>query len=194
MDRLLFWIFAALLAVLVTLLAADFIRGWRQGRADAEARQKVGHNSRGNEKTPQNAKFDVLRQSRGEAAPRKNAVSKLDTGKNAVSAIDLTGRPRPVFEAKLPPDGAVLHLLPPTKAVADRFAAIGEILQRISKGRHNLEDIEELFVLAAVILNNNKEGIACTTAFVSERCTSEDVAELLTGYMHWLQELLSSKN
>ena len=134
---------------------------------------------------------------RGWRAGRRDAkkaapVSKLDTVKDA--GIDLMGVPRPTFAVTLPPDGKRLYLRTPTKAVADRFAQIGEILERMGKSRHTLDDIEQLYLLTSIVLANNTDGTLMTVADVRERLTTDDVVEFLTAYMEWLTDIIKSKN
>lgn len=161
------WLFAIILLALTSLLAIDFARGWREGKRDARA-----------EKAP--------------AQPDAEKVSKLDTLTDA--GIDLMGAPRPTFRATLPPDGKELRLRMPTKAVSDRVEALGEILQRFKKKKQTLDDIEQLYLLAAMLLANNLDGEVVTVAGVRERLTLDDVVEFLIAYMNWLTDILQSKN
>ena len=130
------------------------------------------------------------RDARAEKTPEK--VSKSDTAPDA--GIDLMGMPRPTFKATLPPDGKELRLRMPTKAVSDRFEALGEILQRFKKKKQTLDDIEQLYLLAAMLLANNLDGEVVTVAGVRERLTLDDVVEFLIAYMNWLTDILQSKN
>lgn len=161
------WLFAIILLALTSMLAIDFARGWREGKRDARA-----------EKAP--------------AQPDAEKVSKLDTLTDA--GIDLMGAPRPTFKATLPPDSKELRLRMPTKAVSDRFEALGEILKRFEKKKQTLDDIEQLYLLAAMLLANNLDGEVVTVAGVRERLTLDDVVEFLIAYMNWLTDILQSKN
>lgn len=186
-NTALLWIMTALLGIMTAFLATDFIRIWAQSpikRTDGPA----GHSAPAESRTRSHRTGKKSRAHMGE-----KAVSNLDTGKHP-AGIDLMSKPRPVFAAKLPPDGRVLHLLPPTKATADRFVEIGGLMQKLSRGRLELKEMEELFALAAMALNNNREGVACTASFVAERCSTNDVIDILTGYMNWLSEQVYSKN
>lgn len=167
-TNILAWLFAAILLFIAVLLAADFIRGWRAGRSAT--------------------KKEATQDAEGTVAP----VSKLDTVKDA--GIDLMGVPRPTFAVTLPPDGKCLHLRTPTKAVADRFAQLGEMLERMGKGRHTLDDIEQLYLLTSMLLANNTDGTLMTVADARERMTTDDVVGFLTAYMEWLTDIIKSKN
>ena len=164
------WLFAIILLALTSMLAIDFARGWREGKRDARA-----------EKTPAQPE-----------AEKPEKVSKSDTAPDA--GIDLMGMPRPTFKATLPPDGKQMRLRMPTKAVSDRFEALGEILKRFEKKKQTLDDIEQLYLLAAMLLANNLDGEVVTVAGVRERLTLDDVVEFLVAYMHWLTDILQSKN
>lgn len=119
-------------------------------------------------------------------------VSNLDITKDA--GIDLMGAPRPTFAVTLPPDSKCLRLRTPTKAVADRFAQIGEILERMGKNRHTLGDMEQLYLITSMLLANNTDDTLMTVADVRERLTTDDVVAFLTGYMGWLTDIIKSKN
>ena len=119
-------------------------------------------------------------------------VSKLDTGKDA--GIDLMGAPRPVFTAKLPPDGKILHLKTPTKAISDRYEAVGAVIQHFEQNQQTLDDLEELYLFATMLLDNNIDGETVTVAAVRECLTPDDVCVFLTAYMEWLTEIINAKN
>ena len=180
MERLtLMWIFAALLTALVFLMACEFIRGWKQGRSAAKKISKEGHNFTQKAKVPQNAKYEL-------SAGAVQEVSKLDT-----SSFDFMGRPRPAFRLTLPPDGLCLHIFAPTKAIADRFVALGELL---TKSKHSADDVEELLAVSAEIFSNNKERIQVIPEFIAKRCSAEDVVAVLQCYLGWLHNQVSQKN
>lgn len=133
----------------------------------------------------------------GKAARREEekkdpAVSKLDTGKNA--GIDLMGAPRPVFTAKLPPDGKILHLKTPTKAISDRYAAVGEVIQHFEQNQQTLDDLEQLYLFSTMLLDNNIDGETVTVAAVRECLTPDDICVFLTAYLDWLTGVIREKN
>lgn len=164
------WLFSMILVVITLLLAADFVRGWRAGKREARASRPL----------------------RDGGDDEKEKVSNLDTAKDA--GIDLMGEPRPVFTAKLPPDGKTLHLRTPTKTVADRFETIGQVIQHFEKKQQTLDDLEQLYIFAAMLLANNTENDNITVSIVHARLTPEDVIAFLTAYMDWLTGVIQSKN
>lgn len=184
-DTTLTWLLAGLLVATLLLLFLLIIKDWWYGITPNERKQKMSHIPHHKRKDSQIAKYG----STAAGTYAGSAVSKLDTNKDG--AFDLMGQPRPVFALTLPPDGAKLHLFAPTKAVADRFVSLGHLL---TKRKHSLEDMEELFSLGAVILNNNRENMAVTTAFIAERCSAESLVDILQRYLDWLYEQVSSKN
>ena len=123
---------------------------------------------------------------------KKPAVSKLDTGKDA--GIDLMGAPRPVFTAKLPPDGKTLKLKTPTKAISDRYEAVGEVIRHFEQEQQTLDDLEQLYLFAAMLLDNNLDGETVTVAAVRESLTPDDVIVFLAAYMEWLTGVIREKN
>lgn len=120
----------------------------------------------------------------------RKTVSNLDT---TYAGMDLSGKPRATYRLVLP-DGEVLYLRTPTKAVADCFERIGKILQHISYG--NCSDVEknELHLYTSVILSHNTGGKKIDAEKVMEMLTLADLTELLTDYMQWLTEVIESKN
>lgn len=120
------------------------------------------------------------------------ALSKLDPGKDA--GIDLMGAPRQTFAATLPPDGKQLHLRVPTKSIADRFETIGRVIEHFEAKRQTIDDLDQLYIFAAMLLSNNLDGEDMTISTVRERLTADDVVVFLTAYMEWLTEVISSKN
>lgn len=127
-----------------------------------------------------------------EEGKKKTAVSKLDTGKDA--GIDLMGAPRPVFTAKLPPDGKTLKLKTPTKAISDRYEAVGEVIRHFEQEQQTLDDLEQLYLFAAMLLDNNIDGETVTVAAVRESLTPDDVIVFLAAYMEWLTGVIREKN
>lgn len=125
----------------------------------------------------------------GKQAP---AVSKLDTVKDA--GIDLMGSPRPVFTAKLPPDGKVLRLRTPTKAISDRYSVIGAVISRFDANKQTMDDLEQLYLFASMLLDNNLDGETVTVATVRECLTPDDVISFLAAYMDWLTGVIREKN
>ena len=107
--------------------------------------------------------------------------------------VDLSGKRKETFRLVLP-DGEVLHLFTPTKAVAGLFAQLGVILQRVAKGRATVEDSAELYALAARIMENNAERKCVDAQALFDRLTLDDAAELLAEYLGWLTELIERKN
>ena len=169
-SNVLMWLFAIILAFVTVLLAIDFLRGWRAGKRSVHEAEMSA------EKESANAK----------------KVSKLDTVKDA--GIDLMGAPRQTFAATLPLDGKQLHLRVPTKSIADRFETIGKIIEHFEAKRQTIDDLEQLYIFAAMLLSNNIDGEDMTVSTVRERLTADDVVVFLTAYMEWLTEVISSKN
>ena len=127
----------------------------------------------------------------GRPAPTGAEGSRRDAG------IDLMGAPRPTFRVTLPVDGTVLHLRMPTKAVSDRFADIGDRMERFAAGTQTEDDVDALCDFAAVLLTNcteNQSGADFPASAVKKRMTLDDVVLFVTAYMAWMTEVLSSKN
>lgn len=120
------------------------------------------------------------------------AVSKLDTVKDA--GIDLTGAQRPIFTATLPPDGKVLRLRTPTKAISDRYSVIGAVISRFDANKQTMDDLEQLYLFASMLLDNNLDGETVTVAIVRECLTPDDVISFLAAYMDWLTGVIREKN
>ena len=131
----------------------------------------------------------AARHKRGKQAP---AVSKLDTGKDA--GIDLMGAQRPIFTATLPPDGKVLRLRTPTKAISDRYSVIGAVISRFDENTQTMDDMEQLYLFATMLLDNNLDGETVTVAAVRECLTPDDVISFLAAYMDWLTGVIQAKN
>ena len=113
------------------------------------------------------------------------------------AGLDLMGAPRPTFRVTMPVDGKVLHLRMPTKAVADRFADIGDRMERFAAGAQTEDDVDALCDFAAVLLTNcteNQSGADFPVSAVKNRMTLDDVVIFVTAYMEWMTEVLSSKN
>ena len=127
----------------------------------------------------------------GRPAPTGAEGSRRDAG------IDLMGAPRPTFRVTLPVDGKVLHLRMPTKTVADRFADIGDRMERFAAGAQTEDDVDALCDFAAVLLTNcteNQSGADFPASAVKNRMTLDDVVIFVTAYMEWMTEVLTSKN
>ena len=127
----------------------------------------------------------------GRTAPTGAEGSRRDAG------IDLMGAPRPTFRVTLPVDGKVLHLRMPTKSVADRFADIGDRMERFAAGAQTEDDVDALCDFAAVLLTNcteNQSGADFPVSAVKNRMTLDDVVIFVTAYMEWMTEVLTSKN
>ena len=185
------WFLTAILLFLTVIITIDFFMAWDEKKAASRAK-------RGGRRP-------------GTAAP----VSKLDTkgdagcGRTGSSAatgaeglrrdagLDLMGAPRPTFRVTLPVDGKVLHLRMPTKTVADRFADIGDRMERFAAGTQTEDDVDALCDFAAVLLTNcteNQSGADFPVSAVKNRMTLDDVVIFVTAYMEWMTEVLSSKN
>ena len=118
-------------------------------------------------------------------------------GSRRDAGIDLMGAPRPTFRVTLPVDGKVFHLRMPTKAVADRFADIGDRMERFAAGTQTEDDVDALCDFAAVLLTNcteNQSGADFPASAVKKRMTLDDVVLFVTAYMEWMTEVLTSKN
>lgn len=110
------------------------------------------------------------------------------------AGCDLMGASRPVFVVKLPPDGQILHLTTPTKAMSDRFAEIGGVLDRLGKGKGADGDEDALFRLAADLLGDNLDRISMMPMALRRRCSTADIVKLLADYMGWLKGVIDAKN
>ncbi len=110
------------------------------------------------------------------------------------AVFDLMGQERPTLAVALPPDRMVIHLLTPTKAMSDRFQAIGRLLERLEVGTLAFEGIEQLFKFAAMLLSENQEGRMFTVSELKSRCSAGDIGALLEMYLGWLTEVVKSKN
>ncbi len=110
------------------------------------------------------------------------------------TAVDLMGQERPVLAVTLPPDNMVIHLLTPTKAMSDRFAEMGNLLERLESGTLAFEGIEQLYKFASMLLSENRERRLFTVSELKSRCSSADVCGLMQLYLAWLTEVISSKN
>ena len=117
-------------------------------------------------------------------------VSNLDT---EYAGMDLSGKPRATYRLTLP-DGEILFLRTPTKAVADSFERIGVILQHIAYGNCKESEKNELYRISSVILSHNTGGRIINAKEVLDLVTMADLAELLQSYMEWLTAVISSKN
>lgn len=179
------------LAVLaVILLAVDFYLRWIEKKE--EDKQTVAA-----EKMPQKRKYRAPEVYDGKSWGQLAEPPKVDFQKTHASAkgfLDLMGAPRPMYTLALPPDGMMLTIPMPTKALADRFGQIGKTIQALQAGKGGLEEVEELFMLTALVLANNREGVVVTTAYVAERLSSDETVQLLTDYMRWIREQLNGKN
>lgn len=185
------WFLTAILLFLTVIVTIDFFMAWDEKKAASRAK-------RGGRRP-------------GTAAP----VSKLDTkagtdhrqtgpsaatgaeGPRRDAGLDLMGAPRPTFRVTLPVDGKVLHLRMPTKSVADRFADIGDRMERFAAGAQTEDDVDALCDFAAVLLTNcteNQSGADFPVSAVKNRMTLDDVVIFVTAYMEWMTEVLTSKN
>lgn len=107
--------------------------------------------------------------------------------------LDLFGKKRPVMTVKLP-DGTVLRLTTPCKAVSDRFEDIGVLLDRISNGQTEAEDIPELYMLLSVVLARNLDNIVVPQDRLEAIMTADDCVEFFAAYMDFLTKEITSKN
>ena len=179
-----------LAALAVVLLAVDFWRRWAEKKEEDKRTAAA-------EKMPQQRKYRAPKANVGEPWGQLVEPPKVEFQKPHASAkgfLDLMGSPRPLYTVVLPPDGAKLSIPMPTKALADRFGQIGKTIQALQAGKGGLEEVEELFMLTALVLANNREGIVVTTAYVAERLSSDEAVLLLTDYMRWIREQLNEKN
>lgn len=110
-----------------------------------------------------------------------------------VADLDLFGKKRPVMTVKLP-DGTVLRLTTPCKAVSDRFEAIGTLLDRIATGQAGAGDIAELYTLLAAVLARNLDNITVPEERLETIMTADDCVEFFAAYMEFLTKEISSKN
>ncbi len=179
-------ILANMLLTLIWLvvLVALFIRDKMQHRRDADRRGCSGRQSACT--TPHQSATPT-------ASPRGETFGITATALDAGVGIDLSGKRRETFRLVLP-DGDVLHLYTPTKMVAELFAGIGEILQRVARGRSTPEDGAELYRLSALVLGNNAERVQVDAQSLFDRLTLDDIADVLSSYMDWLTALIESKN
>ena len=180
-----------LLAVLaVVLLAVDFYLRWIE-KKEADKQTAAA------EKMPQKRKYRASEADSDKSWGQRAEPPKMEFQKahaSATGVLDLMGSPRPLYTVVLPPDGAKLSIPMPTKALADRFGQIGKTIQALKAGKGSLEAVEELFMLTALVLANNREGVVVTTAYVAERLSSDETVQLLTDYMYWIREQLNEKN
>lgn len=179
-----------LAALAVVLLAVDFWRRWIE-KKDEDKQTAAA------EKMPQKRKFRSPEADAGKSRGQLAEPPKVEFRKSHASAtgyLDLMGSPRPLYTVVLPPDGAKLSIPMPTKALADRFGQIGKTIQALQAGKGGLEEVEDLFMLTALVLANNREGVVVTTAYVAERLSSDETVQLLTDYMRWIREQLNEKN
>ena len=110
-----------------------------------------------------------------------------------VADLDLFGKKRPVRTIKLP-DGTVLRLTTPCKAVSDRFEAIGALLDRIATGQAWAGDIAELYTLLAAVLARNLDNITVPEEHLETIMTADDCVEFFAAYMDFLTKEISAKN
>lgn len=179
-----------LAALAVVLLAVDFWRRWLDKKEEDKQTAAT-------EKMPQKRKYCASEADVGKSWGQLSEPPKVEFQKPHASTkgfLDLMGSPRPMYTVALPPDGAMLTIPMPTKALADRFGQIGKTIQALEAGKGGLEAVEELFMLTALVLANNREGIVVTTAYVAERLSSDEAVLLLTDYMRWIREQLNGKN
>lgn len=119
-----------------------------------------------------------------------NAVSKLDT---TYAGLDLSGSPRATYRFTMP-DGDVLVLRTPTKALTDSFERIGLILQHNSYGNGTASEYNELYYLTAALLSHNTSAKKIDAQKCMEDLTIADLTEFLNDYMSWLTKVIESKN
>ena len=214
------WFLTAILLFLTVIVTIDFFMAWEEKKAASSAKrgERKGHNaapvSKLDTKTDENGADRVARpygrerKSEGgpSGRPAPTGANKGRTGSPTPTGaegsrrdagIDLMGAPRPVFRVTLPVDGKVLHLRMPTKSVADRFADIGDRMERFAAGTQTEDDVDALCDFAAVLLTNcteNQSGADFPASAVKKRMTLDDVVLFVTAYMEWMTEVLTSKN
>lgn len=110
-----------------------------------------------------------------------------------VTDLDLFGKKRPVMTVKLP-DGTILRLTTPCKAVSDRFEDIGALLERIAQGHAAPDDIDDLYALLAVVLARNLDNAEISQAHLERIMTADDCVEFFAAYMEFLTKEISAKN
>lgn len=179
-----------LAALAVVLLAVDFYLRWIE-------KKKEDKQTAAAKNVSQKRKYRASEADAGKSWGQLAESPKVEFRKSHASAtglLDLMGAPRPMYTVVLPPDGAKLTIPMPTKALADRFGQIGKTIQALQAGKGGLEAVEELFMLTALVLTNNREGVVVTTAYVAERLSSDETVQLLTDYMRWIRDQLNSKN
>lgn len=95
--------------------------------------------------------------------------------------LDLTAVRMRYYPVKL--NGRVLELEPPKMKTVNRLVAVSK---DVANG--NLESYDEFTLLVARVLSKNRTGYTVTPEFVEDSLTLDQVAELLGGYFHWLNE------
>ena len=201
------WFLTAILLFLTVIVTIDFFMAWEEKKAASRAKRgdRKGHNaatvSKLDTKTDENGADRVVRpygrERKSEGGPSGRPAPTGAEGSRRDAGIDLMGAPRPTFRVTLPVDGKVLHLRMPTKTVADRFADIGDRMERFAAGAQTEDDVDALCDFAAVLLTNcteNQSGADFPVSAVKNRMTLDDVVIFVTAYMEWMTEVLSSKN
>ncbi|MBE6984308.1 MAG: hypothetical protein E7434_01600 [Ruminococcaceae bacterium] len=186
----LIWTLTLMLALMCTVLTVDFILRWRADRCRRDPVGAVdGVSARADRVVRPYVDGEQV-----DGVPARAAGALSPYGDGATVDCDLLGREKPCFSVKLPPDGKVLHLLTPTKAVSDRFQEIGKLLQQQEEGRLASDGVEALYKFTSFLVSNNRENFLLNVADLKARCSAEDIGGLLQAYLGWLTELVLSKN
>lgn len=192
MTNSIVYILTGLLTVVSGLLVADFCLHCRQISAQKKEKKDSDNDYMKNKKCVKDEKIVPVSGLTTLRREKTETVSKLDTGKPI--DLDLMGQERPTFTLRLPPDGKELHLLVPTKAVADRFEEIGRLLERIEQDSLDADGERQLYRALSLILSHNVERCVLTETEIGRRLSPRDVEDLLEAYMEWILRQVREKN
>lgn len=108
-----------------------------------------------------------------------------------MKSLNFNAIPKSYFNVTLADEKqTTLIIKAPTKKVLDDLLSV----QEKAKNGFDVETMDDLYVICAKVMSDNKAGIKITSDFLEDLFDFEDLVQFVNAYMEFVSEITSSKN